>query len=127
MSVTVLIVEDNKEHGRMVEAAVRSIGWEPRSTELVETGFRMALEAAPSLLITDVHLPDSDGYDLVRRIRSHPELKHVPILMITGTYHRDEDRLRAFELGADAYLLKPVHVGELLLTARRLVDVRRRE
>ncbi|MBQ9217121.1 MAG: response regulator [Muribaculaceae bacterium] len=83
-----------------------------------------AEQLVPDLLITDLMMPEMDGYELCRQVRRHPVLNHIPIIMVTARC-TDEDRMRGYELGADAYLEKPFNPDELRLRVATLLDQRR--
>ncbi|MGH7702714.1 MAG: response regulator transcription factor, partial [Gemmatimonadales bacterium] len=83
-----------------------------------------ALAAAPqsgaSLIISDVEMPYLNGFELLRGLRQLPACRHLPIMMLTGM--GDEDQIvRAFELGADEYVLKPFLIREVIARVRRLL------
>jgi len=68
---------------------------------------------SPDLILLDVELPDISGFDILQRVRSHPALRHIPIVMITGKATR-EDVMRALAAGANGYLTKPFEFESLL-------------
>jgi signal transduction histidine kinase/CheY-like chemotaxis protein len=115
--VKVLIVDDNRTNQRIVQGMLNR--WEMQST--VVGGGEAALEELFSsadagkpygLVLTDMHMPHMDGFDLVERIRQRPELSTATIMMLTSAGHRgDADRCKA--LGVAAYLLKPIRQSEL--------------
>jgi diguanylate cyclase (GGDEF)-like protein len=83
-----------------------------------------ALAAAPlsgaSAIITDMEMPELDGIGLIRGIREHPVLRHLPIMVLSGM--GDENMIvRAFEVGADEYVLKPFSAREVAVRIRRLL------
>lgn len=67
----------------------------------------------PDLVLLDVMLPDADGFDILRRLRAHPALKEVPVIMLTGKACR-EAVLQGLASGADGYITKPVETDSLL-------------
>ena len=123
MDINVVIVDDSEEYRDIIAQTVATMGWKCRTAATVEDGFCLALEIRPKLLVTDIHFPESTGFELCRRIKESPELQEsTRVLMITGTYTRKESQLRAHALGADAYLPKPFHIPELLEIVKRLVN-----
>ena len=88
------------------------------------TGLERALELRPDLIVSDVMMPRVGGEELVRRLRAHPELDNVPVLMLTAKAD-DELRVRLLEVGAQDYLLKPFPLGELRARVRNLVSVKK--
>ena len=77
-------------------------------------GYAKAIEFHPDLILLDVQLPDVAGFDLIRIIKNRDELKHIPIIMITGTHSHTYHKVKAFQAGADDYVLKPFEMPELL-------------
>ena len=67
----------------------------------------------PDLVILDIMLPDSDGLDICKGIRSHPELAHIPVIFLTARAS-ETDRIVGLELGANDYIVKPFFVRELI-------------
>jgi CheY-like chemotaxis protein len=82
-----------------------------------------AMEAAranvPDVMLVDIGLPGIDGYEVARRIRRDPELKHVVLVALTG-YGRDEDKRQAMAAGFDYHLVKPVNLDALHKLVARL-------
>jgi two-component system chemotaxis response regulator CheY len=72
------------------------------------------------LVLTDINMPVMDGLKLVSLVRSNPQLKDIPIIIIT-TKGAEEDRERGLALGANAYLPKPIQASELLRTIEKLL------
>ena len=115
--VKVLVADDNRTNRRILEGMLKR--WEMKSTS-VEDGeqalakLSSALEAgeAYGLILTDMHMPNMDGFGLIERIRRRPELSTAVIMMLTSAGHRG-DAARCQELGVSAYLLKPIRQSEL--------------
>ncbi|MGH6640233.1 MAG: response regulator, partial [Polaromonas sp.] len=76
----------------------------------------------PDLVLLDVMLPDADGFDILLRIRSHPVLKDVPVIMLTAKASR-EAVLKGLAGGADGYVTKPVETESLLQAVRTVVGL----
>ncbi|SFV00425.1 Response regulator receiver domain-containing protein [Polaromonas sp. YR568] len=74
----------------------------------------------PDLVLLDVMLPDADGFDILLRIRSHPQLKDVPVIMLTAKATR-EAVLKGLASGADGYVTKPVETESLLQAVRTVL------
>ena len=117
----VLIVDDNDTNRRILEDSVARWGMESVS----EADPRRALDMLGSgesfsLLLSDVHMPDMDGFQFVEAIRARGLLRDVPILLLTsGGQPGDGERCRA--LGVSAYLLKPITPPELLEEVARVL------
>ncbi len=74
------------------------------------------------LLITDINMPIMDGLKLVARVRKDERHKHMPIVVVT-TESAEEDRQRAENLGANAFITKPIQAPDVVNTIKRLLDI----
>ncbi len=83
-------------------------------------GLEKALLGQYNLLLVDINMPKMDGYELVRQIRNDPALQLIPVITIT-TEAKEADILKAYEAGANYYMIKPVKPGDLVEAARLLV------
>jgi two-component system, OmpR family, KDP operon response regulator KdpE len=116
----VLIVEDEAEIRRFVRLALESEGHEVHEAEGVERGLIEAGTRRPDLVVLDLGLPDGDGVDFVRELRSWSA---APVIVLSART-AEADKIAALDAGADDYLIKPFGVGELL--ARVRAQLRRR-
>ena len=112
----ILIVEDNKNIADYIAGLFAgSFGVSVASNG--EEGFSMALDIVPDLIITDLMMPGTDGFEFCRNVRNNQVIDHIPIIIVTAKIQQ-KDRMRGFEAGADAFLTKPFDSDEL----RILVD-----
>jgi two-component system sensor histidine kinase/response regulator len=126
--VKVLIVDDNRTNRRILEGVLGH--WEMHSTSvdggeeaLAELSNAQKLGQPYALILSDVHMPKMDGFELVERIRHRSELSPPTIMMLTSAGHRgDAERCRA--LGVAAYLLKPIRQSELREALARVLGTR---
>jgi two-component system sensor histidine kinase/response regulator len=114
----ILVVDDHRTNRRIVEGILKRWGAQTTCAEGGETGFvgiglRLPSRAALRLVVTDMNMPEMDGFALVEQMRRNPELSAVTVMMLTSASHRgDVERCR--QLGILAYLFKPVRKRELL-------------
>ncbi|MFN8388490.1 MAG: response regulator [Anaerolineales bacterium] len=113
----ILIVEDDLDIAEMLNAYFRVQGYEVFTVNWGEDGVRAAQTILPNLVILDIRLPDIDGFEVARRIRSDRRTNEIPIIFLTEKRDR-VDRLQGFEVGADDYITKPFDVQELRLRVR---------
>jgi DNA-binding response OmpR family regulator len=113
----ILIVEDDLDVAEMLNAYFRVQGYEVFTVNWGEDGVRAAQTVMPDLMILDIRLPDIDGFEVARRVRSDRRTHEIPIIFLTEKRER-ADRLQGFEVGADDYITKPFDVQELRLRVR---------
>lgn len=107
----ILVVEDAPEAQALIRRALRG-DFETLVAESGSEALERAVACLPDLVLLDVGLPDSDGFDVCTRLRSHPALEHTPIVFLTGRGDC-HDKVKAFKLGADDYVEKPFDGPEL--------------
>ena len=109
-----LLIEDEPQIRRFVRTALEAEGWQVFEADTARDGLRDAATRKPDLLVLDLGLPDGDGLDVIRDVRSWST---VPIVVLSA--RSDEaDKIGALDAGADDYLTKPFGVGELLARVR---------
>lgn len=119
----VLLVEDEPQIRRFVRSALESEGCRVFEASTGERGLVEAGTRKPDLVIVDLGLPDIDGVEVVRELRSWAE---TPILILSARAE-EQDKVLALDAGADDYLTKPFGVGELLARVRALLRRRLRD
>ncbi len=87
-------------------------------------GIAMSQGTIPDLIITDLMMPEMDGYQFSEEIRSDEKTSHIPIIMLTAKAGLDP-KIEGLEVGIDAYLTKPFHVRELQTTVKSLIEQRK--
>lgn len=113
----ILVVEDDLDVAEMLNAYFRVQGYEVFTVNWGEDGVRACQTINPDLVVLDIRLPDIDGYEVARRLRTDRRTQDVPIIFLTEKRDR-ADRLHGLELGADDYVTKPFDVQELRLRVR---------
>ena len=112
--VRVLIVDDDESIALLIEKALHTFGLQTRIArsrkEIVEA---LSESPLPHLVLLDIMMPEVNGFDVLNRIRHHPALKKLPVLLVTSLGDR-KDITRGLMLGADGYITKPVPPSVLL-------------
>jgi two-component system KDP operon response regulator KdpE len=114
-----LVLEDEREIRRFVRSALESEGWQVVEADTVRQGLVEAGTRRPDLIIADLGLPDGDGVDFIRQVRTW---SGVPIIVLSARIHEVE-KVAALDAGADDYVTKPFGAAELL--ARTRANLRR--
>jgi two-component system alkaline phosphatase synthesis response regulator PhoP len=116
----ILIVDDDRSIVRVVREYLVQAGYEVFAAFDGETAMHSLRRDKPDLLILDLMLPDRDGWDLTRLIRSDTCLANLPIIMLTARIE-DTDKIIGLELGADDYVTKPFNPREVVARVRALL------
>ena len=114
---SLLIIEDDLDIADMLNAYFHVQGYDVETVNWGEDGVRICQNNPPDLVILDIRLPDIDGYEVARRLRSDRRTADIPIIFLTEKRDRS-DRLQGLEIGADDYITKPFDVQELRLRVR---------
>ncbi|MGF1496076.1 MAG: PleD family two-component system response regulator [Elainellaceae cyanobacterium] len=117
---TILIVDDSQTLRKMLSDLLRSNGMEVLEATNGSEAMQQIQDKSPDLVITDLIMPEMNGYELCRWIRNEPTVRTVPIL-ICSTKSEEFDRYWGMKQGADAYITKPFHPPELLKTVKTLL------
>jgi DNA-binding response OmpR family regulator len=125
-SVNIVVVDDYADGRALMSMRLRKEGFDVSEAATGEEALALA-DKLPGLMVLDVHLPDIDGFEVCRRIKSNPRTASVPILQVSAAYREPGHRVRALDGGADAYLPLPVEKDELIATVRALLRIRRAE
>lgn len=112
MSEKILIVDDDIDSLKLIGLMLQRHGYEVVAASAGTQALSKAMADHPDLIILDIMMPDMDGYEVCRRLRSNPETRPIPIIMFTAKTLVD-DKVAGFEAGADDYLTKPTHPAEL--------------
>jgi DNA-binding response OmpR family regulator len=116
----ILVVEDDAAILRQIEFNLQSHGYAVETATTGIEAIKAMMARRPDLLITDVMMPEMDGHELAMSVRADPELKDVPIIMLTART-QDEDMMQGYQSGTDLYLTKPFNLDELVTFVRRIV------
>ena len=123
MKYTILVVDDTEANRYVLSRCLTQGGF-----EVIEaSNGRGALDqmaSKPDLVVLDVKLPDIDGLEICRRIKSDPETRNVLVMNVSASYTTKQARINGLENGADSYLTQPLEPNELLATVHSLLRLR---
>ncbi len=117
MSKRILVIEDQEDNRKIVRDLVTASGYELVEATTGEEGLERAESERPDLILMDIQLPGIDGYEVTRRIKANPGLRHIPIIVVTS-YALSGDDKKAFAAGCDGYVTKPFSPRLLLAKIR---------
>ncbi len=112
MSHVVLYIEDNPDNLLLVQRALEARGYKVVWAANGLTGLELAQLHKPGLILLDINLPDIDGYEVARRLRSDDQFRRIPIIAITANALKG-DADKALAAGCDVYMSKPINIREL--------------
>jgi two-component system response regulator len=128
-AVNILLVEDNPDHAELTLRALKDgnmlngVFWVKDGAEALEFLFHSGRYAAPGsaarpgLILLDLHLPKVDGHEVLRRVKTDPDLHTIPVVMLT-TSAQDDEVSRCYEAGANSYVCKPVSFGDFVASVK---------
>jgi two-component system alkaline phosphatase synthesis response regulator PhoP len=116
----ILVVDDDKKIVRLVRAYLEQAGFTVLTAYDGQTALQMIHRERPDLVVLDLMLPDLDGWEIIRQVRSETVLKTLPIITLTARIE-DTDKIVGLELGADDYITKPFNPREVLARVRAVL------
>ena len=120
MAVHIYIVEDDKNIREIEMFALKNSGYAVEEFENAKSFFSKTAEKVPDLVLLDIMLPDMDGLEIVKKLRSRPDTVRIPIILVTAKT-TELDKVKGLDIGADDYLTKPFGVMELISRVKALL------
>lgn len=122
--LTVLVVEDNRELRVHLKNELKS-HFKVKEAANGKEGLEKALKFYPDIIISDVMMPEMDGFEMCAKIKTNPEVSHIPIILLTAR-SMEEDRIEGYNMGADAYLPKPFNINVLKVRINNLLESKKK-
>ena len=122
-SPVVLVVDDHEDTRQMSLIVLRSQGFSAMAAVGGQAGFVCASEQQPDVIVTDLAMPDGDGWEFVQRLSSDPRTRNIPVVMLTACA-TESVKQRAQQEGVAAFFFKPCSPDVLAAELRRLAAVR---
>ncbi|MBN1189146.1 MAG: response regulator [Dehalococcoidales bacterium] len=110
----ILIAEDNEDSSKLLVKQLRALSYEVSSAANGKEALSQGLKDPPDVLVSDILMPEMDGYGLCMEWKQNEKLRSIPVIFFTATYTSDEDEKFARSLGADAFIHKPVELEDLV-------------
>jgi two-component system cell cycle response regulator DivK len=112
MAKLILCIEDNIDNMTLVKRVLEIEGYEVISAASGHEGVEKALTLLPDLVITDINLPDIDGYEVTHKLKKNIKTARIPVVAMTANVMK-KDRDSVFQAGCDGYISKPIDIDEL--------------
>jgi putative two-component system response regulator len=119
----ILVVDDDAANRELLQESLVAEGLEVVTAPDGRSSLEEFARFKPDLVLLDVNMPFLDGFEVCRRLKSNPETRLTPVVLVTGLTAR-EDRVRGIKSGADGFLSKPVDQSELLAHVRSLLSLK---
>jgi two-component system, cell cycle response regulator len=123
MTARVLVVDDVPANVRLLEARLTAEYFDVVTAESGQVALTVCERAECDLVLLDVMMPDMDGFEVCRRLKSNPATQHIPVVMVTAL-DQPSDRVRGLEAGADDFLTKPIPELALIPRVRSLARLK---
>jgi two-component system cell cycle response regulator DivK len=108
----ILYIEDNLDNMTLVRRVLEIEGYEVIQAETGQEGIDKAVNNSPDIIITDINLPDIDGYEITNRLKQDQTTAHIPIVAMTANVMQ-KDRKNVIDAGCDGFISKPIDIDEL--------------
>ena len=125
MSTNIMIIDDSAKHREMIVKALRKSTIAGRYIEARDglEGFKSLLQEPVDLIICDLEMPHVDGFKFINLINARPELRGIPIIILTSR-HDSTTKIKGFELGANDYVTKPFSPRELVARVKTQLEIK---
>lgn len=121
MGALIAILDDEPDIVELVSVSLTNAGFTVQGFYDSAGFFRFISTKRPDLIILDLMLPDDDGIEITKRLKRHPELSHIPIIILSAK-GEESDRIVGLELGAEDYVTKPFSPKELAVRVKKILS-----
>ncbi len=124
MTKKVLIVEDNELNLKLFRDLMEAHGLNTLESRDGKDAVKLAEKERPDLIVMDIQLPKVSGIDVIKEIKEHKSLRHIPIVAVTAFAMR-EDEEKIMESGCEAYVAKPISVEPFINTIEQYLKLKK--
>lgn len=121
MPLTILVVDDDLGTRLSISDYLEISGYSVIVAENGQEALHLVEQYQPHLIVTDIAMPEMDGYQLIKRVRARPAFRLLPVIFLTA-HTSTQERIRGYQLGCDNYLPKPFELEELGVVIRSLLE-----
>ncbi len=111
---TILMVDNSPANLYLMQSTLKPFGYKVITVATVEEALELCRENPPDLILSDLHMPGTDGHDFLKAVKSESSLRLIPFAVISSTVWRDTDPHEALSLGADKFILRPIEPQQLI-------------
>ncbi|MCK9607479.1 MAG: response regulator [Methylomonas sp.] len=119
----VLVIDDDPFNLKLFDALLKAKGYDTLTCERGKDALWLASERRPDIILLDIMMPEMDGFEVARRLKSSRETANIPLIMITSL-EDNQSRLKALEMGAEEFLNKPIDPTELAIRVKNLLKLK---
>jgi two-component sensor histidine kinase len=125
----ILAIDDNQDNLVSISALLKHFvpGCTVITAHSGSKGVEIAQREKPDIILLDIQMPEMDGFEVCGNLKAHPETQHIPIAMLTAVKKDSESVIKGLELGADAFLTKPINELELAAQVKVLLRIKKAE
>ncbi len=117
---TILYVEDNPDNRNLLRRILMAEGFEITLAETADRAFKILESFHPDIILTDINMPDMDGYTLTAKIRAMPNMTGIPIVALTANVMKG-DKEKSLEAGCDGYIQKPIDIDTIAAQVEKFI------
>jgi CheY-like chemotaxis protein len=118
---SILVVDNLPINLELMRSLLEPSGYYVFSSRNVDDGLEMARQTIVDLIISDVHMPEKDGYAFIQAVKGDPRLRDIPFMFISSTLERGHDAERSIAAGADRFIVRPIEPQTLLAEIESLI------
>jgi len=117
---SILVVDDEVKLGKLIAEKLSYEGYHTFSASNAKDGFKLAMQKNISLIITDVNMPKTNGFELVKKLRAEKKTQITPVIFLSGC-EQQEYKIKGISIGANDYMTKPFDPNELEVKIKSLL------
>ncbi len=118
---SILVVDNLPVNIELMRSLLEPSGYYVFSSDNVDDGLEMARQTTVDLIISDVHMPEKDGYAFIQAVKADRQLRHIPFMFLSSTLGREHDAQRCAAFGADRFIMRPIEPQTLLAAVEALI------
>jgi DNA-binding response OmpR family regulator len=124
-TVKILVVEDDKSYSKLLQTVFTAEGFTVIAAEDGSAALRCLASETVDLILSDIQMPNLDGYQFVHELKENVVYKCIPVVMFTASSTSSRDEFWAEELGAKAFIRKPAHYKEIIQKVKEVLEANR--